>query len=153
MTDGAAAGDVATGVPPVPPVPRAHRWILGTLRWSSSAYLVDTLLQAVLAALFVTGDVDLLLWHEMNAFVNNTLLGVVLLAGILLWRPVRGPWWPGAAALLLLIVVQVEVQLGYERELALHIPVGVLMFGVASVLAAWTWQYRLPAPGAPGRKR
>jgi hypothetical protein len=153
MTDGTADGNVAIGEPPVPRPPRTHAWILRTLRWGSTAYLVDVLLQAVLAGLFVTGDVGLLSWHEINAFVNSGLLGVVLLAGILLWRPVRGPWWPAVAMLALLVVVQVQLQFGYERELVWHISVGVLMFGVASVLTAWAWQYRLPATGTPGRKR
>ncbi|MCX2183871.1 hypothetical protein KV205_25550 [Streptomyces sp. SKN60] len=48
-------------------LPRQARWPLHVLRASAALLLLDTLLQAALAGLFVTGDLDLLAWHAANA--------------------------------------------------------------------------------------
>src|SRR5699024_6412425 len=88
------------------------------VRGVSVLYLLSTLLQPVLAGLFVTGDVDMLTWHELNAHANLFLAAVLFVATILLWRPARGPAWPMAVTAALLVLVQTQAGLGYARQLA-----------------------------------
>ncbi|MEE4420554.1 hypothetical protein [Streptomyces bugieae] len=70
---------------------------LALMRGAAAAFLLGTLAQAALAGLFVTGDVELLAWHDANAQVLAALALVLVLAAVLIrWR-VQGPRWPIAA--------------------------------------------------------
>ncbi|MFI1972054.1 hypothetical protein [Streptomyces cinnamoneus] len=50
-----------------------RRWPWRALRVVAVLVLLDTLAQAALAGLFVTGDLDLLTWHAANAGVLSAL--------------------------------------------------------------------------------
>lgn len=119
--------------------PPVARWIVWSLRLTVTAHLVSVLAQAVLAGLFVTGDVDLLRMHNINGAVASTLATLQFVAAILLWRPGRGPAWPVWPSLLLTLLEGVQHTTGYSRSLDLHIPLGMLIFGIASVLTVWAW--------------
>ncbi|MEV4806321.1 hypothetical protein AB0K18_40535 [Nonomuraea sp. NPDC049421] len=75
-------------------VPRPPGWIVWSLRVTATGHLAGVLVQAALAGLFVTGDVDLLAWHRDNAGYTHALLYAQVVAAVLLWRPGRGPGWP-----------------------------------------------------------
>ncbi|TCP56781.1 hypothetical protein EV191_101727 [Tamaricihabitans halophyticus] len=132
---------------------KTRRWIVELLRWSSALFLLSTLAQAVLAGLFVTGEVDLLMWHDVNAQINSSVLLVVLLATILLWRPARASSWPFWITLALVTIVEIQKTLGYLRSVSFHIILGVLIFGMASVLTWWAFGYQLPPQRAKARKK
>jgi len=121
---------------------RHHRWTVTVLRWSAVAFMLSTLAQAVLAGMFVTGDVDLLAWHETNANASPILL--VIVAAILVWRPGRGPAWPIWMSIGLAVLVEAQKMLGYLRMVDLHIPVGVAIFGLSVWLVVWSFTIRLP---------
>ncbi|MFC5823896.1 hypothetical protein [Nonomuraea insulae] len=115
-------------------------WIVWSLRALATAHLAGVLAQAALAGLFVTGDVDLLIWHRDNAGVTHVLLYLQLVAAILLWRPGRGAWWPAAASLGLVALETAQVGFGQSRALGLHFPLGMAIFGLSAVFAVWTWR-------------
>ncbi|MEU7646358.1 hypothetical protein [Streptomyces huasconensis] len=128
---------------------RRRHWPLHLLRACTVLVLLDTLLQAALAGLFVTGDLDLLAWHAANATVLATLNLAQTAAAVLVWRRLRGPGWPPAASALLAILVWVEHDLGEARVLAGHMPLGMAVFGCATALTYWAFAHR-PAAHVPG---
>lgn len=112
--------------------------------------LLDTLAQAALAGLFVTGDLDLLAWHSVNADVLATLTLLQTVAALLVWRRLGGPAWPAAASVALAALVGAQQGLGEARVLAGHMPVGMAIFGCATAMACWAFVYR-PRPAGRGR--
>ncbi|MEV4506430.1 hypothetical protein [Streptomyces klenkii] len=131
-----------------PGPPPRRRWPLRLLRASAVLVLLDTLVQAALAGLFVTGDLDLLAWHAANAAVLGALTVVQTAAAVLVWRLLRGPGWPVAASALLVVLVWVQQGLGEARVLAGHMPLGMAVFGCATALTCWAFTHRPTAPVA-----
>jgi hypothetical protein len=80
---------------------------------SSLLFLLAVLVQAGLAGLFVTGDVNMLKIHGINAGVVAAAVVVWIISAVLLWRPVHGPAWPIAAGVAALTAVLGQLALGY----------------------------------------
>ncbi|MFD8994284.1 hypothetical protein [Streptomyces abikoensis] len=119
------------------------RWPLLLLRATAVLVLLDTLAQAALAGLFVTGDLDLLAWHAANAGVLSALTVLETVAALLVWRRLRGPRWPVVASVVLVALVSAQRGLGEARVLAGHIPLGTAIFGCATALACWAFTNRI----------
>ncbi|WP_190021451.1 hypothetical protein [Streptomyces hiroshimensis] len=117
------------------------------LRAVAVAVLLDTLVQAALAGLFVTGDLDLLTWHAANASV----LSALTVAALVVWRRLAAPGWPAAAGAVLVALVSVQQGLGEARVLAGHMPLGMAVFGCATALAYWAFTHRTGAAGQAGQ--
>lgn len=96
--------------------------------------------QPVLAGGFLSGDYDMLEIHKLNASYTGYAAMFVALAGILLWKPGRGPGWIALIALLQLGVVLVQYTIGFEHILLLHIPLGVAIVGGVIALSVWSWR-------------
>jgi hypothetical protein len=111
------------------------------LRALSVLALLDTLLQAALAGLFITGEVGLLDLHAANASVLALLVALEAIAAFLLWRPGRGPIGPFLLAVGLLVLVGVQQALGESRVLAGHVPLGMAIFGIDAALTYWSFSY------------
>ncbi|GGP53121.1 hypothetical protein [Streptomyces abikoensis] len=120
-----------------------RRWPLRLLRATAVLVLLDTLAQAALAGLFVTGDLDLLAWHAANAGVLSALTVLEAMAALLVWRRLRGPHWPVVASVVLVALVSAQRGLGEARVLAGHIPLGMAIFGCATALACWAFTNRI----------
>lgn len=112
------------------------------LRIFATAHLLVVLAQAMLAGLFVTGDVNMLEVHSINAGVLGVLAIGQLVAAILIWRPGGGPPNAMRTAAGLLVVDFAEMGLGMARMVALHMPLGVLIFGGALMLTVWAWRFQ-----------
>jgi hypothetical protein len=100
------------------------------------------LLQAVLAGQYLSGVFDAIAVHRANA-------GFVLLAGwaqaiaaLLLWRSGRGPAWALGASVLVSVAELMQMAAGMSRELGLHVPLGVTLFGTMAALTGWAWAHR-----------
>ncbi|MFF3438617.1 hypothetical protein [Streptosporangium sp. NPDC002721] len=119
---------------------RVPAWIVWSLRATATLHLVTVLGQAVIAGMFVTGEVDLLAHHNLGATVTAVLVGLQLIAAITLWRPGRGPLWPLGVSLLQAALVNAQIVLGQERLVAPHIPLAMVIFGLAVSMTAWTWR-------------
>lgn len=104
--------------------------------------LVQVLIQAALAGGFITGDVAMLEWHNVNAallVLNATLL--VVAAGLIVW-PGRGPWWPIAFTSVFWLCVAAQLGFGYARLIGLHIPLGMAIMGLIAGLTWWSYARR-----------
>ncbi|MCF3102257.1 hypothetical protein IPZ58_11745 [Streptomyces roseoverticillatus] len=104
--------------------------------------LLDTLAQAALAGLFITGDLDLLTWHAANAGVLSALTIVQAAAALVVRRAARGPLWPAVASAVLVMLVSAQQGLGEARVLAGHMPLGMAVFGCATALTYWAFTHR-----------
>nr|WP_052478259.1 hypothetical protein [Kibdelosporangium sp. MJ126-NF4]CEL17218.1 hypothetical protein [Kibdelosporangium sp. MJ126-NF4]CTQ91552.1 hypothetical protein [Kibdelosporangium sp. MJ126-NF4] len=111
-------------------------WIW-VLRVSGVLFLVTVLGQALLAGLFVSGDIGFLNMHELN----GTIVGVASIVWLVAALALRAPRLilVGAVAL---TATGAQIGLGHSRGLELHIPLGVLLFGAAIVVTMLSFSYR-----------
>ncbi|WP_030410717.1 hypothetical protein [Streptomyces sp. NRRL S-1448] len=128
-----------------------RQWPMRLLRGTAMLVLLDTLVQAALAGLFVTGDLDLLAWHAANAGVLSALTVIQTVLAVVVWRRLRGPGWPAATSAALVALVSVQQWLGEARVLAGHIPLGMAVFGCATVLTYWAFTGRIQSAAPAGR--
>ncbi|KNB50581.1 hypothetical protein [Streptomyces caatingaensis] len=112
------------------------------LRATAVPVLLDTLVQAALAGLFVTGDLELLAWHAADAGVLSALTVLQAVATVLVWRRLRTPGGPAAAAAVLVGLVSAQRGLGEARALAGHMPLDMGVFGCATALTYWAFTCR-----------
>jgi hypothetical protein len=125
--------------------PPGRRWPIAVIRTLAVVVLLQVLTQAALAGGFVTGNVDLLGLHSANAILLVLTSAALLPATILLVRPGRGPWWPIVFSIVLWWAIVLQVGFGFARQVGLHIPLGMTIMGLASVLTWWAFAFR-PAP-------
>jgi len=77
--------------------------------------------------------------HSATAY---TLFGVALVhvvTAILAWRPGGGSTKPMCYAIGFLVGTLAQVALGLAHLKALHVPLGVSMFGASVLQLAWVW--------------
>lgn len=114
-------------------------WIIWSVRGTVTAHMLSVLAQAMLAGMFITGDVDLLRMHAINGNVASVLSFFQLIAVILLWRPGRGRSWPIWPSLALFLLEGLEHATGLSRALHLHIPLAMVIFGISTAMTVWAW--------------
>ena len=95
--------------------------------------------QAVLAGLFLDGGDGWRAWHAVNGMLLLPLLalGQVVLA-VLAWRRGRAPGWLAAASGGLLLALLIQNVLGMTNQVAVHVPLGLAIFGLAGALLVRT---------------
>ncbi|MGW1909902.1 hypothetical protein ACWCQS_03810 [Streptomyces sp. NPDC002076] len=125
------------------PTGRPRTWPLTLLRVTSMLFLFDTLLQAALAGLFITGDVRFLDLHAANAQLLAALSLVDAVAALLVWRRMGAPAWSFALAVGLVVLVGAQMGLGAARLLGGHIPLALGVFGVGVALSCWAYTYKV----------
>jgi hypothetical protein len=131
------------GVAEAAPAPAGPRATLQVLRVVSVLHALALALQPVLAGVYLDGDIDGIGWHAANAFVVAGLDVVQLICAFVYVWPGRGRWWPVWTSLAIAIIVEVQVGFGYERMLAVHVPLGVSIIVSQIVLTVWLFR-----PGA-----
>ncbi|MGA8114736.1 MAG: hypothetical protein WCA46_13815 [Actinocatenispora sp.] len=132
VTGQAATADMDHGIPR--PVPLGY---VLALRVVSALVALLVLVQPVTAGLFVTGRVSYLTGHAAVGGILFMLLPLQFVAAVLLWRPGRGSWWPMLFTAVELVLVVAQLATGGTRALAVHIPLGTALFGVALLFAWW----------------
>jgi hypothetical protein len=101
--------------------------------------------QAAIAGQFLAGDAAWVRVHETNAGIIHLVALAQLVLAILVWR--RGPGWPALASLALLLAEELQMGFGYARMLALHVPLGVAIFGLTVAMLVGTRRLtRVDAP-------
>jgi hypothetical protein len=117
---------------------RASRWVWinPALRIAASVQSVLVVLQASLAGMSLTGSREALVWHGRIGTEYITTLGlIVLVLGVLNWRPARGAAWPALVALVAMLALFLQIETGFLRTLGVHLPTGVLIFGANALIA------------------
>ncbi|RKN16545.1 hypothetical protein D7147_22525 [Micromonospora musae] len=103
------------------------------LRGAIALQTLTIFLQAVSAGLLLTSSHGATL-HSVGARVMYGASMLYLLAAVLAWKPGGGPLRPVWQASGFLVLASVQVVLGIAHIPSVHLPLGVLMFGL-SVLA------------------
>jgi len=107
-----------------------------------TAHCALILVQAALAGRYLSGGFDAISIHSANAgFVMLLGLAQAIVAG-LLWRPAHGPAWPLGASLLICFAEVMQIGAGFSRNLGLHVPLGVTLFGATAAMTGWAWSAR-----------
>jgi len=96
--------------------------------------------QGLLAGLALAGGSSALGLHMAVGTVSLVLAVVQVGAVLLLWRQGRGPLRLVAANLLFLAGDGVQAVAGSAHLFALHLPLGVALFGAAVALLIWSWE-------------
>ncbi|MCK2218711.1 hypothetical protein MF672_033680 [Actinomadura sp. ATCC 31491] len=105
----------------------------GFVTFVRAAIILQTatiLVQAISAGLLLTTPAGETL-HGIGARVVFAAALLHLAAAVLVWRPGGGSPRPAWYALGFLLLTSAQVALGIARVPALHVPLGVLMFGVS----------------------
>lgn len=110
---------------------------LVVLRVVAVTHAVAVCLQPVLAGVYLNGSGAAMRMHEpIGLGVSFLAIGQVL-AGAIYWRS-GGRLAALGVSLLLLIAESVQIAMGYSRQLALHIPLGITIVAIACAFAVWT---------------
>jgi hypothetical protein len=140
-----AQADANTHVSTGPPLPqdRGPRATLQVLRVVAVLHSLAFLGQPVFAGGYLMGDVDALALHDANAFVITGLDVIQLICAVVFFWKGRGRAWPIWASLAVALAVEVQVGMGYERLLLVHLPLGVSLT-VGQILTT-VWLFRAAA--------
>jgi hypothetical protein len=99
--------------------------------------------QALFAGQFLAGEGTWLAPHRVNGTAVIGTSTILLVAGAVLIRLLRGPSWPLVLVAVLFAAQWFQIKSGLDRQLALHIPLGVAM--VALPLLGLMMSFRPPA--------
>ena len=114
------------------------RWLL---RGLTALLAADAYAQAVLAGRFLSGDVAMLLAHRFNGTYGVAIVSFVLVVvSVVAWRTKHAPGRLPVLATALSGAIVVQILMGFNRVLGLHIPLGVAIIALSTVLAIWTWR-------------
>jgi hypothetical protein len=144
-----AVTDVTAASPPADRRPRAS---LQVLRVVAVLHSLAFLAQPVFAGAYLMGDVDSLALHDINAFVVTALDVIQLACAVVYFWAGRGRAWPIWASLAIALAVEVQVGMGFERLLMVHLPLGVSLAVGQVLLAVWLFRASAATP-RPRRSR
>jgi cytochrome bd-type quinol oxidase subunit 2 len=118
-----------------PPADRRHHGIVRAMQVVLWLLAVAVFAQAVLAGLFLDGGDAWRGWHAINGMLVLPLLALVqVVLAVLVWRRDGGPGWLAVASVGLLLALLVQNALGQTSQLAVHLPLGVAIFGLVGTL-------------------
>ena len=93
--------------------------------------------QAVFAGLLLDGGGAWRDWHATNGMLVLPLLALLqVVLAVLVWRRRRGPGWLTVASVGLLLALLVQNVMGMTSQVAVHVPLGLAIFGLIGTLLA-----------------
>lgn len=99
--------------------------------------------QPIFAGALLSGNADAITFHETGGEMMHLASFAQLPISVLFWRPGRGPWWPALATVLLVVAEGAQIGLGQAHQLAIHVPLGVLIVGSVIALFVWSVTWRV----------
>ena len=119
----------------------APSWPLWTYRIVASVAAVLLFAQSILAGQFIGDKNDKIAFmlHRENAILASVVVLLLVVAAILSIWPGGGPRAVLPRAIGLLVVTAGEGAAGFAKLTALHIPLGVLLIGIAAWMAIASW--------------
>jgi heme A synthase len=125
---------------------RPPRWAYLPFQISVTVAALLLFDQAIFAGQFLSGTFGSLHTHRENAtFAGIAVLMATACAVFIRW-PGQGPKWPPLACLGLFALIALQIVLGFARQLAVHVPLGVSIIMLAVLLVIWAWRPRTPVP-------
>jgi hypothetical protein len=124
----------ATTVDVAEPGPRKT---LAVLRVIAVLHALAAVVQPMLAGIYLSGDVDAIDIHELNASIVMGLGLLQLIAAIVFVWKGRGREWALYASIGILLAEVAQTGFGYAQLVALHLPLGVSIVSMLILLAVW----------------
>jgi hypothetical protein len=149
-TDADSVTEVAAAPPTDDRRPRAS---LQVLRVVAVLHSLAFLAQPVFAGEYLMGDIDALTLHDINAFVVTGLDVVQLICAVIYFWAGHGRAWPIWASLAIALGVEVQVGMGFERVLVVHLPLGVSLTVGQILVTVWLFRAAAAAPRPPRAPR
>ncbi|MEU4391191.1 hypothetical protein [Kribbella sp. NPDC023855] len=112
---------------------------LAALRLVAALHAVAVCLQPVLAGVYLNGSGAAMRLHEPIGLGVAFVAMAQLPIAIVYWRS-GGRGSAALISLLLLVTEGFQIGMGYSRELALHLPLGVATVAIACAFAVWTFR-------------
>ena len=109
---------------------------LYVLRVAAGVHALGVCLQPVFAGVYLDGSPAGMRMHEPTGLVV-VALGIVQLLVATFWWRAGGRWVAPSAGLVIVAGEVVQVAMGYSRQLAIHIPLGVALVASAVAFAVW----------------
>jgi hypothetical protein len=134
------AGDMTSSTV-APSTSSAPTWPLWIYRIVATLAAVLLFIQSILAGQFIGdkhGKLAFML-HRDNAIIASVVVLILVIAAILSVKPGGGPRTVLPRAIGLLIVTAGEGAAGFAKLTALHVPLGVLLIGIAAWMAISSW--------------
>jgi len=127
--------------PPVPPTgpPRRRPGWRWPLRIASATLALLGCAQPLLIGLFLGGDFDKLTAHAAVGGIFTGLSFILFLTSVPAWRPGGLPGWVVAVSAAVWVGSIVQIAAGYQRNLGVHLPLGVALVAAAVAVAAQSW--------------
>lgn len=124
--------------------------LLWAVRLLVLVHAAIALAQAAFAGSFMEGQGTALNLHQVTgtSIITTVSLLQVIVAAVC-WRRGQLPPWFAGVSLLLFLAEMTQIGLGFTDQLALHVPLGAAIFGIALVLAFASLRH-FDAKGAPG---
>lgn len=130
--------------------PRMTLWLL---RASTLLITIAILIQPVLAGSYMNGNIGAISLHSANAILIVTLALMVELPISVAYWLAGGRAWPVLASFALFMLVSLQLAMGYSRELAIHVPLGVSLAVLSVLFAIWTCRPAAADPRRPWGRR
>ncbi|MEU6878430.1 hypothetical protein [Streptomyces sp. NPDC046712] len=105
--------------------------------------------QAATAGVLLTSSRGYLM-HDVGSKVMYAASMLYVIATILAWRPGGGSPRPILHSVGFLVLASAQVVLGVAHVPSLHVPLGVLMFGLSLLALVRSLSSHLPAPSTSG---
>lgn len=106
------------------------------LRVTAGLHAVVICLQPVFAGIYLDGSPGGMRMHEPTGLAI-VFLGLAQLLVATIWWRAGGRWQAAAVSLLIWVGEVVQVSMGYSRQLAIHIPLGIALVATTVALAFW----------------
>jgi hypothetical protein len=119
----------------------APAWPLWTYRIVATLAAVLLFVQSILAGQFIADKHDKIAFtlHRENAMLSVVVVLLLVIAAILSVKPGGGPRTVLPRAIGLLVVAAGEAAAGFAKLTQLHVPLGVLLIGIAVWMAVSSW--------------
>ncbi len=110
--------------------------LLWLLRLIVVVHALVALAQAAFAGGFLDGGPTALNLHQMTGTsVITTISLLQVIVAVACWRRGLQAAWFAVTSLVLFLAEMAQIGLGFTNRMALHVPLGTAIFGVALVLA------------------
>ncbi|GLY68672.1 hypothetical protein [Amycolatopsis taiwanensis] len=113
----------------------------GLMKASTLFLAAALLVQGITAGLLLSNEGSRQLHHATGAVVTAAMV-LQIIAALLVWRAGHGSARFPAISALLFLLISVQFVVGSSGNLAVHVPLGVALFGAGAVLAAQVWSIR-----------
>jgi len=125
---------------------------LTALRVTAVLHAAAACAQPVLIGSYQSGNGAAILLHQTIGLSLGFLALVQLLVATIYWR-VAHRGWPALLTVAVLSAEGVQAALGFTRQVAVHVPLGIAIVGTTVVFAGWTFRpaartRRTPEPAA-----